>query len=78
MATGSLKSWNAERGFGFLVEENGGPNIFLHIKVLKAAGIDDPDYLGRRGPFDLRSRKRSRRKDQGQQCTAVGLKAKGK
>jgi CspA family cold shock protein len=44
MATGSLKSWNAERGFGFLVEENGGPDIFLHIRVLKAAGID-PGYL---------------------------------
>jgi cold shock CspA family protein len=29
---------------GFLVEENGGPDIFLHIKVLKAAGID-PDKL---------------------------------
>jgi cold shock CspA family protein len=44
MATGTLKSWNAERGFGFLREENGGPDIFLHIKVLKAAAID-PDYL---------------------------------
>jgi cold shock CspA family protein len=44
MATGTLKSWNAERGFGFLREENGGPDICLHIKVLKAASID-PDYL---------------------------------
>ena len=44
MATGTLKSWNAERGFGFLVEENGGPDIFLHVRVLKAAGID-PDCL---------------------------------
>jgi CspA family cold shock protein len=44
MGYGSLKSWNAKRGFGFLVEENGGPDIFLHIKVLKAAGID-PDEL---------------------------------
>jgi cold shock protein len=44
MAAGTLKSWNAERGLGFLVEENGGPDIFLHIRVLKAAGID-PDKL---------------------------------
>jgi len=26
------------------MEENGGPDIFLHIRVLKAAGID-PDKL---------------------------------
>jgi CspA family cold shock protein len=45
MATGSLKSWNAERGFGFLVEENGGPDIFLHIRVLKASGIDPDDLV---------------------------------
>jgi cold shock protein len=40
MAIGTLKSWNAERGFGFIVEENGGPDIFLHIRGLKVAGID--------------------------------------
>jgi cold shock protein len=44
MAAGTLKSWNAERGFGFLVEENGGTDILLHIRIVKAAGID-PDKL---------------------------------
>jgi CspA family cold shock protein len=54
MATGTLKSWNAERGFGFIVEENGGPDILLHIRVLKFGGID-PDKLivGERLIFDV-------------------------
>jgi cold shock protein len=51
MATGTLKSWNAERGFGFIVEENGGPDILLHIRALKFGGID-PDKLIV-GAFDL-------------------------
>jgi CspA family cold shock protein len=56
MATGTLKSWNAERGFGFIVEENGGPDIFLHIRVLKFADID-PDKLivGERLIFEVKN-----------------------
>lgn len=28
---GKLKTWNADRGFGFIVPENGGQEIFIHI-----------------------------------------------
>lgn len=31
--TGTLKSWNDERGFGFIEPENGGQEIFVHIKA---------------------------------------------
>ena len=44
MPTGTLKMWNAERGFGFIAVDAGGPDMFLHISALKAAGID-PDNL---------------------------------
>jgi CspA family cold shock protein len=44
MATGTLKMWNADRGFGFIKEDSGGPNIFLHVTALQSAGLD-PDNL---------------------------------
>jgi CspA family cold shock protein len=44
MAAGKLKMWNADRGFGFIKEDKGGPDMFLHINELRAAGID-PDQI---------------------------------
>jgi CspA family cold shock protein len=44
MAAGKLKMWNADRGFGFIKDDNGGPDMFLHINELKAVGID-PDQI---------------------------------
>lgn len=31
--TGTLKTWNDERGFGFLAPEQGGQEVFVHIKA---------------------------------------------
>jgi cold shock protein len=44
MPTGTLKMWNAARGFGFIADDAGGPDIFLHISVLNSARID-PENL---------------------------------
>jgi CspA family cold shock protein len=54
MATGKLKMWNADRGFGFIVGDGGGADMFLHISALQSAGID-PDTLskGDRLTFDV-------------------------
>jgi CspA family cold shock protein len=56
MASGTLKMWNAERGFGFIKDDSGGPDIFLHISALQSAGID-PDNLkpGERLTFEVES-----------------------
>ena len=56
MATGTLKMWNADRGYGFIADDAGGPDMFLHISALQAAGID-PDNLrkGDRLSFDVES-----------------------
>jgi CspA family cold shock protein len=44
MATGTLKMWNAERGYGFIADDSGGPDIFLHVSALQSASID-PDKI---------------------------------
>jgi cold shock CspA family protein len=33
MATGTLKMWKAERGFGFILNDAGGPDMFLHHRA---------------------------------------------
>jgi CspA family cold shock protein len=56
MATGTLKMWNPDRGFGFIKDDSGGPDMFLHITAVQSAGID-PDNLrpGQRLTFDVES-----------------------
>ena len=78
MATGTLKMWNADRGFGFIGDESGGPDIFLHVSALQSAGID-PDNLrlGERLSFDV-ERGHPEREAQGRQRSPAGLKAKAK
>jgi hypothetical protein len=34
MATGTLKMWNVERGYGFIGDDAGGPDVFLHVSAL--------------------------------------------
>jgi CspA family cold shock protein len=56
MAAGTLKMWKAERGYGFISDDSGGPDMFLHVTALQSAGID-PDNLrpGERLTFDVES-----------------------
>ena len=44
MPSGVLKTWNADRGFGFIAVDGAGADLFLHISDLKASGID-PDGI---------------------------------
>jgi CspA family cold shock protein len=63
MATGTLKMWNADRGFGFIGDESGGPDIFLHVSALQSAGIDPDDIRkGDRLSFDVESSRDGRTK----------------
>lgn len=39
MASGHVKFFNQNRGFGFIVPDDGGTDVFCHVVDLKASGI---------------------------------------
>jgi cold shock protein len=41
MATGSVKWFNATKGYGFIQPDEGGPDVFVHISAVERAGMRD-------------------------------------
>ncbi len=42
MATGTVKWFNAGKGFGFIQPEDGSKDVFLHISAVERAGLQSP------------------------------------
>jgi CspA family cold shock protein len=41
MATGSVKWFNTQKGFGFIQPSDGGKDVFVHIRALERAGLSN-------------------------------------
>ena len=41
MATGTVKWFNATKGFGFIRPDAAGPDVFVHISAVERAGMRD-------------------------------------
>jgi CspA family cold shock protein len=39
LAIGTVKWFNAQKGFGFIQPESGGPDVFVHISAVERAGM---------------------------------------
>lgn len=39
MAQGTVKWFNAQKGFGFIQPDAGGPDVFVHISAVERAGL---------------------------------------
>ena len=50
MAQGTVKWFNAEKGFGFIAQEGGGPDVLVHYSAINANGfrsLEETDpYIG--------------------------------
>ena len=54
MASGTVKWFNATKGFGFIQPDKGSKDVFLHISALERAGLTHVDD-GQKVTFDIES-----------------------
>ncbi|CEJ09833.1 cold-shock protein [Phreatobacter sp. AB_2022a] len=41
MATGTVKWFNPQKGYGFIQPADGGKDVFVHISAVQRAGLND-------------------------------------
>lgn len=52
MAVGTVKFFNSAKGFGFIAQEGGGKDVFVHISAVERAGMSGLAD-GQKVTFDL-------------------------
>ena len=58
MATGTVKWYNAQKGFGFIQPDDGGKDAFVHVSAVERAGLNDLRE-GQKLSFEMTTDKRS-------------------
>src|ERR1700712_1861276 len=59
MTTGTVKFFNADKGYGFIAPDGGGQDAFVHITALEQAGINTLNQNDR-VTYDLENDKRGK------------------
>jgi CspA family cold shock protein len=59
MASGTVKFFNNDKGFGFITPDEGGNDVFVHITAVKDSGMDDLTD-GQRVSFDTEPDRRGK------------------
>lgn len=54
MASGTIKFFNAGRGYGFVTPEDGGADVFIHVTSVKASRIVGPLNEGDKVSFEIK------------------------
>ena len=51
--TGTIKWFNATKGFGFVSPDEGGMDVLVHISALEKCGIFEKELDGKRVSFEI-------------------------
>ncbi|MGP3979824.1 cold-shock protein [Streptomyces sp. KR80] len=52
MATGKVKWFNPEKGFGFIEQDDGGADVFVHFSAIQTSGFKEL-YEGDKVQYDV-------------------------
>jgi CspA family cold shock protein len=58
MAQGTVKFFNTQKGFGFIVQDGGGPDVFVHASALERSGMFGLNE-GQKVTFDIEADRKS-------------------
>jgi CspA family cold shock protein len=58
IATGTVKFFHAQKGYGFIVQDAGGPDVFVHVSAVERAGMRSLNE-GQKLSFDIEADRRS-------------------
>jgi CspA family cold shock protein len=69
MAEGTVKWFNAQKGYGFIQPDDGGKDVFVHISAVERAGLRGLNE-GQKVTYELETDRRSGKQSAGQLQTA--------
>jgi cold shock protein len=64
MATGTVKWFNTEKGYGFIQPDQGGKDVFVHISAVERAGMRTLNE-GQKVSYELETDRRSGKQSAG-------------